>query len=62
MAKSLAGKILSKGAEKLEVIFRVGICDKRSLYIMIMGHQSEWEWRRKEGGFPLDSVHPGKGG
>ena len=33
MAKSLAGKILSKGAEKL-VILRVGICDKRALYVI----------------------------
>ena len=34
MAKSLAGKILNKGAEKLEVILRAGICDKRALYVI----------------------------
>ena len=34
MAKSLAGKILSKGAEKLEVILRAGICNKRALYVI----------------------------
>ena len=34
MAKNLAGKILSKGAEKLELILRAGICDKRALYVI----------------------------
>ena len=34
MAKNLAGKILNKGAEKLEVILRAGICDKRALYVI----------------------------
>ena len=31
MAKSLAGNNFSKGAEKLEVILRAGICDMRAL-------------------------------
>ena len=34
MAKNLAGKILSKGAKKLEGILRAGICDKRALYVI----------------------------
>ena len=34
MAKSLAGKIVSKGAEKFEVILRAGLCDKRALYVI----------------------------
>ena len=34
MAKSLAGIIFSKEAMKLEVILRVGIFDKRALYVI----------------------------